>query len=296
MGFAHFHLKEEFALDEIVSLHYFEFAKDFVFEGERHPFWEFLYVDKGEAEVMAGETNHKLRQGEIIFHKPNEFHNVWANKKIAPNLVVLSFDCKSEPMGFFEDKIFSLGDAERSLLLLLLKEGMRAFLPPFDQPYVNALQPSANREFGSEQLVKIYLQQLLISIRRRHADADARERLSNPVKERAEADIVSLIEAYLENNLSKNITLTELCNYTNLSRTHLTTLFRQRLNTGVIERFKSMKIDRAKTLIREGNYNITEISELLGYSNVHNFSRHFKMSTGASPSHYAKTIKIRLDL
>ncbi|NLV35802.1 MAG: AraC family transcriptional regulator [Clostridiaceae bacterium] len=34
-------------------------------------------------------------QGEIIFHKPKEFHNIWANGKVAPNLIVIAFECSS---------------------------------------------------------------------------------------------------------------------------------------------------------------------------------------------------------
>ena len=295
MEFTGVRLKDEFELQEIVSLHYFEFAKDFVFAGERHPFWEFVYVDKGQAEVMAEDTAYTLKQGEIIFHKPDEFHSVWANRKIAPNLIVLTFCCRSEPMKFFENKIFSLGDKERGLLLCLLKEGMSAFLPPFDRPDINTLRQSGDAAFGSEQLIKTYLQQLLIHIRREHTHANFRERLSIPARERTEADVVRLVEEFLENNLYKNVTLNELCGYMNLSKTHLTSLCKQQMGTGVIERFRRMKISRAKTLIREGNHNITEISELLGYSNVHNFSRHFKQVTGVSPLHYARTIKIRLE-
>ncbi len=66
-------LKEEIVIKRIVSIHYFEYAKDYVFEGEKHDFWEFLYVDKGEVEVMAQSLGFKLKQGEIIFISPMNF-------------------------------------------------------------------------------------------------------------------------------------------------------------------------------------------------------------------------------
>ena len=40
-------LKKEITIDQIVTIHYFELLKDYKFMGERHDFWEFLYVDKG---------------------------------------------------------------------------------------------------------------------------------------------------------------------------------------------------------------------------------------------------------
>ena len=76
--------RREMAVDAIVTVHYFEYAKNYVFEGEKHDFWELLYVDKGEVEVMADSTGYRLRQGDMIFHKPDEFHNVFANGVVAP--------------------------------------------------------------------------------------------------------------------------------------------------------------------------------------------------------------------
>ena len=80
------YLKQEIVINEIITVHYFEYNSDFYFPGESHGFWEFLYVDKGEVEVTAGDTDYVLNKGDIIFHKPYEFHRLWANGVIAPNL------------------------------------------------------------------------------------------------------------------------------------------------------------------------------------------------------------------
>ena len=95
-------IEEMFVIGKIVTMYYFEFASNYVFKGEKHDFWEFLYVDKGEVEIMADTQGYKLEQGDIVFHKPNEFHSVWANGKIAPNIIVISFECKSSAMKFLK--------------------------------------------------------------------------------------------------------------------------------------------------------------------------------------------------
>ena len=53
-------LKEEFVIRHLVTVHYLEYSKNFTFSGEQHDFWEFLYVDKGEINVIAGDTTHRL--------------------------------------------------------------------------------------------------------------------------------------------------------------------------------------------------------------------------------------------
>ena len=55
MTYIRTHLKREIVIDSIITIHYFEYMKDFVFHGESHDFWEMLYVDKGSVQVRSGE-------------------------------------------------------------------------------------------------------------------------------------------------------------------------------------------------------------------------------------------------
>ena len=48
-------LKWEITIPAIITIHYFEYMKDFAFKGESHDFWEFLYVDKGNILVRAAD-------------------------------------------------------------------------------------------------------------------------------------------------------------------------------------------------------------------------------------------------
>lgn len=287
-------LKEEFQIRRIVSLHYFEFANDFIYDGEKHDFWELLYVDKGEAEVLADTSGYKLKQGDVIFHKPNEFHNVWANKIIAPNLIVICFECNFKAMKFFENKIFNLGDHERNCLAIIIKEGFNTFLPPLDMPKINTLKKKVNPPFGSEQLIKINLETLLISLVRRGTPVVSESRLSSLAKERSEDDIIKRITQFMSANIVTNMTIEQLCSFSNLGKTQLKALFKAKTGNSVIEYFKLLKVEQAKIIIREEKNNYTEISEMLGYSSIHSFSRHFKNVTGMSPSEYAKTVKARV--
>ena len=69
-------LQHSIDIDAIITLHYFEYMKNFEFKGESHNFWEFLYVDKGTVAVRADDTWTTLYTGDIIFHQRNEFHAI----------------------------------------------------------------------------------------------------------------------------------------------------------------------------------------------------------------------------
>ena len=97
-------LKKEIVIDSIITIHYFEYMRDFVFRGESHDFWEFLYVDRGTVLVTAGESDFQLTTGNIIFHKPKEFHAIRSIGKNSPNLMTASFTSASPAMKLLEGK------------------------------------------------------------------------------------------------------------------------------------------------------------------------------------------------
>ena len=55
MDYKALRLERPFEVDEVVSVHYFEYASNYCYEGEQHDFWEFLYVDKGNILVRAAD-------------------------------------------------------------------------------------------------------------------------------------------------------------------------------------------------------------------------------------------------
>lgn len=287
-------LKNELVIDNLISFHYFEFAKNYLFEGEKHNFWELAYVDKGELEVMAGTNGYVLKQGDIIFHKPNEFHSVWASLNIAPSAVMISFECSSPAMKLFENKICNLDNEDRNILSRVVMEGLNVFMPPLGSPHINTLTRKSDVPFGSEQFIRLHMEMLLLNLIRKNNQVSQSKRLSSTVKERCDMDIINKLISYMETNLTNNPNLDELCQHVNMSKSYLQAIFNQNMGCGIMEYFKKLKIKQAKKLIREEKYNFTQISDLLAYSSIHNFSRHFKSVTGVTPSEYSRSIKARL--
>lgn len=290
MDYKRTRLRPTIVIDKLITLYYFEFGKNYVFPGERHDFWELLYVDKGEVEVWADEKRHTLRSGMIIFHKPNEFHRFYANNGKAPNLIVITFDCRSKAMKRFEDAIIYLEDEERNLLAEIIKEGQSAFSFPFRHP----LKRRKNAAVGSEQLIKLYLETFLIKLMRKADFSETGRPLSSTVKEKHDDEIVKRTIQLLIERMGEDVSLTEICSALHLSKTRLKDLFKRKTGFTVMEYLAQLKIDKAKELIRESNLSFTEISEKLNFSSVHYFSRAFKRATDMTPSEYARSVKARM--
>jgi len=285
-------LKRPIVIHNLISLYYYEFGKHYIFRGEKHDFWEVLYVDKGEIEVMADTTRHLLKQGMIIFHKPNEFHSFYAYKGKAPNVIVFTFDCKSPAMRHFENQVIVLNDEERNLLAQIVKEGMASFHFPFRYPLSESRRDDA--PFGSEQLIKLNIEMLLIRLMRRDFHTETSEPLSSTARENDNAEVIKRVIAYMEERLDANVSLDEIGDALHISKTRLKDLFKKSTGSTIMEYFAGMKIKQAKQLIRDETYNMTEISGMLGFSSVHYFSKAFKKTTGMSPTEYARSVKGRL--
>ncbi|WP_164762988.1 AraC family transcriptional regulator [Paenibacillus humicus] len=296
MPFSRLILETPVQVESLISFHYFEYPTGFLFEGESHDFWELLYVDKGEVEVRADDRLLTLKQGQLIFHKPGEFHTVRVDAgHRPPNLIVIAFGCTSPLMQELENRVSYPGERERSWLALLLQEGFASFLPPYHTPGSHELSRNPQAPAASQQSFRLLLELLLIGqIRSARSEAlgeQAEQRRSVPAKAaRLEQDTVRRVREIMRQRLSEPLALDDLCRAVHLGRSRLKEIFLSQTGMGVMDAFKEMKIEEAKTLIRERRHTYTEIADRLGYSSLHYFSRDFKKATGMPPSEYSRTV------
>ena len=287
-------LEDSITINRVISVHYFQYMSDFSFPGESHDFWELVCVDRGEIDALAGERRLTLKKGNILFHKPNEFHNVLTNGKVSPSLVVIGFVCHSPAIKSFEDQLMSVQDTEKELLAQIIVEARNTFRGRLDDPYQEELIfNSEPLTFGSAQLISHYLEQLIIHLYRRYFSYSLPVRSSRFLAEASSGnDTYNRIVRYMEEHLGERMTIDRICRDNLVGRSQLQKLFRDTKGCGVIEFFSMMKIDTAKQMIRDNQLNFTQIADRLGYSSIHYFSRQFKQITTMTHSEYATSIRL----
>lgn len=282
-------LKSIINVSEIVTIHYYEFDKNFVFDGETHNFWEMVYVDKGKVLVMREKEQIILSHGEIIFHKPNEFHSIRAFES-APDFFVITFVCNSVAMRYFENYYTVLNKTLSPFIELIIKEAEQSFVIPKNDPMLTKLTKIKDAPAGSEQLIKTYLEQLLIHLIRDMTKSKVNGIFTN--KESMENHIVKEIKEYVDTQLYSNIGINAVCRQIGYGKSYLCKLFKEQTGNTIARFVTERKIDAAKRMIREGNLNFTQISDALAFDNPQYFSRVFKRITDMTPSEFKISLNV----
>ena len=283
-------IKREISIDGFNSIYYFEFGKDFSHAPEKHDFWEMVYVDGGDVIAITDGLGRTLSQGQVIFHRPMEVHAHVSNKLVPNNMLVVSFTTKSPAMDFFDKKVFTLDKTGKTLLTLFIKEATYALGKiPGEYSNKNPLDFSS-APFGSFQLLECYLTELLLILSRASDDSGTSVKRSDISKELAKSSIAELIVSYLKENLYSHITLSDICTKFFMGKSHLCKIFSEYIGEGPIEYYSKLKMQEAKKLLSKDELTVSSISDILGYSSIHNFSRAFKKSTGFSPAVYRKKV------
>ncbi len=282
-------LKNVLTVSTLYSVHYFKYCKKFNFHGERHDFWELVYIDAGVAGVTAEDEEYTLKQGEVIFHKPNEYHNISTVNGYA-NSVIVGFGSKSRLMKFFENKIFTLNTYEKSLLSAIIEEGMEAYGETMSEVYAPTLPENRSERVGSDQIIRQNLELLLLSLIKSNS-----KKVEKPVAESVKYlhsdNLVDGIKAYINDNLYGEITLDNIAGEFYFSKTYVKSVFRKKTGRSIIKYVIELKINEAKKLISQGKYSVTEIAYKLGFNSLQYFSRLFKIYTRMTPTEYARRIK-----
>lgn len=275
------------SINKIVTIHYFEFQKDFQSGGESHDFWELVYAEQESLLCTADGKEIRLEQGEILFHKPNEFHTLAANGINPPNVFILSFVCKSESIRFFENKKITLSPHLAKFIYSILEEGKRTFDIPYSDPNLKKMKLLPSPTLGGEQLIKNYLEIFLINLLREQTETEHGNSSFLPWKELSTKPIED-VTAYLKENVYAALSIDDICQKTAYSRAYLFRIFKAKTGKTIMRYFTELKIYQAKQLLRENRLSVGEIAEKLAFSSPDYFIKTFKRLTGLTPLAYKK--------
>ena len=257
-------------ISEIYTKFYQEKGTNYNFSGEKHSYWELTYVDKGELLTTIDGVSYHLKQGDLIFYAPMQFHTQSTFEKISSSYLTINFKMNFNHADLLCNKIFSLKRDSYFIVTRLIEE-------------------LSNDNLYSNDLSLCYLKQLIIQMLRLD-NSHFHSKPTTNMQQTYENELLKDILLYIDNNIYKKISVSTLCEHFCISTSMLHSLFRKNMNNTAKNYINELKLSKSKELIRNSTHTLSEISEMLGFSSIHYFSKKFKSYFNISPTEYSKSI------
>ena len=105
-------------------------------------------------------------------------------------------------------------------------------------------------------------------------------------------DEIDVAMNYIKENYCKDLTMAEVANHICLNYSYFSLLFKEKTGMNFVDYLKSVRIEKARELLKNSDYKIYEISGMIGYKNTKHFTTTFREFTGISPREYRERISI----
>lgn len=106
--------------------------------------------------------------------------------------------------------------------------------------------------------------------------------------------LIEEINKYVENNYSKDISLGTIANKFFINQSYLSQMFKKEMNIKFIDYITSIRLGKAKELLKTTSLSVNEIAETIGYSDTRYFREVFLKHTKETPSQYRKKYLSRI--
>ncbi len=263
-------LKSTLHVKEILGDYYVVRGSNYNFPGEVLDFWEITYVDDGTLITDIDGKEFTLNPQEIIFYAPGQEHNQRTTTTCSYLTIVFDMDISKEDGELLKNKVFKAGQKEAETL---------SWFNSSSKEY-NSLTPMV-----LTSAVQIFIVSLLSNYQ-----SPTNKPIITKMQQKYDNELLGEIALYIQENIYSPLNVEDICQRFSLSRSSIQTLFAKNLNTSPKQYISDLKFAKAKQMIKESTYSISEIARICGFSSIHYFSRVFKEKYGITPTSYAKSI------
>lgn len=257
-------------VDEILTTYYQVRKGNYTFPGEIHSYYELVYIDHGSMQMTVDSQDYSLSKYDLMIYYPGQFHSHYTREDQNCSYLTVIFKMEDDLPESLMNRVFHTRKDIYQVLCRFMKVVQT-------EGYLN------------QELSILYLKEVLILLHqfdhKEEADAGV-----NPMQQHYENTLLNEVLIYINNNIFSAFTVEDLCMKFSVSRSSLQNLFRTNLHISPKQYISNLKLNQAKILIQEHNRTISEISDMLGFTSIHYFSRKFKSQYGMSPTDYSKSI------
>ena len=255
-------------LKEILSS-YYQIRKGSYQSGrEKNSFYELIYVDHGEMDVTVDDETYHMQKYDLMLYHPGQKHSLETTEDSSCSYMSIAFTMDTGIKGNLKNRVFHT----RKDMYQTLTRFMKAIQE--DTPL-------------NMELAMLHLKEVLILLYQFDGEEkpDGQE---TTLQSHYDDTMLNEILVFIHNNVYASYTVEDLCQKFSISRSSLQALFRANLGMTPKQYISELKLNEAKKLISQHEHTISQVSDLLGFTSIHYFSRRFKSYFGIAPSEYAR--------
>lgn len=256
-------------------------------ENHHHTMIEISYIKSGSGTYTVSDKTYTISQSDIFIFASDEPHCI---TEINGSGDMLIMNVQFEPR-FIWTPGNSMFDAKYLRVFLERDENFSNRLERGDKSTaeIGKLLLSMEHEFENrepeyELIIKIRLLTVLVILARTY---DLPESFSD-IHSNPNLSAMDQVMEYINSNLSTPLSLDDLAQRANMSRSYFSTIFKQLNGMTPWEYILLKRVETAVQLLNHTNDSIIEIACACGFNSTANFNRAFKKITGRTPTSYRK--------
>ncbi len=256
-------------LPDLLYISYSKYEKDWSSIMHSHSFTEFMYIDKGEVEILTRYNTFPSRAGDFVVLPPGLYHTEKSglDENIEYYILGVSNIVLRDYVGNEEyNPVFSLGQ----------------FSPKISAGIRKIFEILSTNPKGSEVEVMAIFLNIITTLMQLPASPFVIRETSNQ-----KGQMVA-VKDFIDTHYMQNISLAELASQFHLSKFHLAREFSRTFSLSPIAYLEKRRIREARYLLSSTEFSMTDIATTLGFSSSSYFSQRFKVAVGMTPLEFRK--------
>jgi two-component system response regulator YesN len=239
--------------------------------------WNLISAKADKLQLDISVENSRVAEVHLLFENFDEYlENKWEYGKASLKNAIsnISRDYNGKVYGY------SLAmEKNISKMLIIERQNNKNFETAVNE-YLDYIIKNSNEILGIEMSnIQCYIYKNL-------SDWDKQ----NNINQIQDKEVISKIKAVVLKNYSDDVSLDEIATSVNFSSAYLSRLFKKETGQNFIEYLVNIRIEKAKSLLKDPDMKIYEIAEKVGYKTIRYFSKTFQNCVGQTPSEYRNSV------
>ncbi|NMB98191.1 MAG: helix-turn-helix transcriptional regulator [Clostridiaceae bacterium] len=254
-----------------------------ILDKHTHDFYHMFYVKGGDGRMYVSDKEYTICENEVYFCPPGTYHGLTAQG--------------DNPLNVIEVK-FTVSDVDFDKVLASMQNRIKCRSSNLYLKLEELVIEALGKSMFYRQIVNSGFTRLLLELIRNKEQLSStivynfEEKVANKINtNEGNSFVIKQVLQYINSKYAETITLKELAKAGAVSMTHLNKIFKEAFNISPMQYTNNFRLEKAKELMMYSDFNISQISELVGFSSIHYFSRYFKKRENISPSEYRSNVK-----